>query len=437
MRRSLGFAFVASFGVYLTPLVGPHAIEFLGPALVSQLTRGGVEPAWIAANVGVALAAQALLGLAIAWALRRTWRRWATIPLTLFAVVFTLPPLYILVIPAHFLIERDVASERQDWAERCVVPDAWLVPIRTPVTATAPQAWLASRASGRYAIVRVRTCDAIDARVPQPGPGRNGGVNFMLTPAFAAPRGGTMFERVETATGARSWWRLTADGERFDPLPIESQALLTVLANDGSAVGWLEQLRDAEVPVYRLHVRSMDPVYERIIRVPVPAVSAAPVELDTAARVVALWADDRIVSLDFDGAVIGESPSTRDAVRAQLGTYVRGAGGWLAWDAYREEGRYALAWSLAPGTGRHEERKGRSITSAALDPAGRYVAVSATTALSIGHARDTVYVLRTDTGAEVYRRYLPTYTRATVAFLDGGFFAYSDAAGTHLLILPK
>src|SRR5262245_42143573 len=344
-KRSFVLTTVASFAVYLTPLVGPHTIELLGPALVLQLMRRSVEPGWIAANVGVALAAQALLGLAAVWALRRPWRRLGAIPLTFFALVFTLPSLYLVVIPGHFLIERDVAPERQDWAERCIVPDTWLVPIRTPVTSTASQHWLASRSSGRYAIVRARTCDAIEARVPQPGPGRNGGVNFMLTPAFAAPRGGMMFEQNETATGARSWWRLTPDGERFERLPTEVQPEPPVLSNDGDAVAWLEQLRDSDAAAYRLHIRSMDPVYERIIRVPFTAIFPAPVELDSAARIVVLWADDRIVTLDFDGVVIGVSPSTRETVRAQLGTYVRSGHGWLAWDAYREEGRYTLAWS--------------------------------------------------------------------------------------------
>ena len=56
---------------------------------------------------------------------------------------------------------------------------------------------------------------------------------------------------------------------------------------------------------------------------------------------------------------------------------------------------------------------------------------------SIGHIRDTVYVLRADTGEEVYRRYLPMYVRSTVAFFDAGHFAYCDLAGTHILVLPK
>ena len=76
---------------------------------------------------------------------------------------------------------------------------------------------------------------------------------------------------------------------------------------------------------------------------------------------------------------------------------------------------------------------GRSITSAAVDPTGAFIAISETTALSIGSASDVVSVVRTDTGAEVFRKYLPRYARSSVVFFEGGLFGYADLEGTHVL----
>jgi hypothetical protein len=41
--------------------------------------------------------------------------------------------------------------------------------------------------------------------------------------------------------------------------------------------------------------------------------------------------------------------------------------------------------------------------------------------------------MRTDTGAEVFRKRLPRYARSVVQFFAGGYFAYSDLEGTHIL----
>jgi hypothetical protein len=69
----------------------------------------------------------------------------------------------------------------------------------------------------------------------------------------------------------------------------------------------------------------------------------------------------------------------------------------------------------------------------AADPAGRYIAFSTTTTLNIGDTRDTVAVLRTADGEEVFRRYLPAYNRTGVIFLGTEYFAYSDGGTTHVL----
>jgi len=53
--------------------------------------------------------------------------------------------------------------------------------------------------------------------------------------------------------------------------------------------------------------------------------------------------------------------------------------------------------------------------------------------LNIGNTRDTVVVVRTSDGQEVFRRYLSAYNRTGVAFLGREYFAYSDYGTTYVL----
>ena len=101
------------------------------------------------------------------------------------------------------------------------------------------------------------------------------------------------------------------------------------------------------------------------------------------------------------------------------------------------KGPYQLSWSLAEGSGTRRANKGRSITSAAVDPSGRFIAISESTTLNIGSARDAVYVFRTSDSTEVFRTYLPRYARSQVVFFAGGLFGYSDLIGTRILVIPQ
>jgi len=155
-------------------------------------------------------------------------------------------------------------------------------------------------------------------------------------------------------------------------------------------------------------------------------------DVDTEAREVLLWRDRSPLIVTFDGQTRPASFEPGD-IRAQSSTYIRVGDGWVAWDAYKEDGPYQIGWSLGGRSGRHRTNRGRAVTSAAVDPTGSYIAISETTTLSIGKARDVVYVLRTNDGADVFRRFLPRYSRSPVVFFEGGFFGYSDLDGTHIL----
>ena len=110
-------------------------------------------------------------------------------------------------------------------------------------------------------------------------------------------------------------------------------------------------------------------------------------DVDAEARAVLLWRDDRPLIVGFDGERRPVSFDPGD-IRAQSSTYLRVGNGWVAWDAYKEDGPYQIGWSLDSGSGRHRTNAGRSVTSAAVDPTGSYIAISETTTLSVGNAKD-------------------------------------------------
>ncbi len=85
-------------------------------------------------------------------------------------------------------------------------------------------------------------------------------------------------------------------------------------------------------------------------------------------------------------------------VEASGTSFLRAGNGWVAWDSYRDRGPYRVEWSLAGGSGYHEILKGRHVTSLAVDPEERFVALSISTALNIGAFGDKVYVIRTEDG---------------------------------------
>ena len=112
-----------SFSVYLIPLVGAHAAWLLGESLSHSVTRGEREPAWLGAEIGVALAMQGIAGAIWYWILRRPRSLRALVLVAVILVfVVTANWLYTIALPTRFLIERDAAPERQPWPIACSIP---------------------------------------------------------------------------------------------------------------------------------------------------------------------------------------------------------------------------------------------------------------------------------------------------------------------------
>jgi hypothetical protein len=446
-QRRFWLALVGSFAIYFLPLVGPHGVWFYGDGLLRELRDGSRETAWIAADIALAVMLQAAAGLLLFWAAGRTlWLGAVALLAALPMFTITLNLLFLVAIPLSFLVEADTAAERQDWPEHCTVAGVSLLNIRTPVTqpANGVGSWWVSRPDGRYALLRVPSCDLLEAAIQLPPVGPAMGVEFMLSLNFATADGTTLLRRMETASGRESWLVLRKPDASLIPVPVPHGASgEPILSNDGGAVAWLEAVEGSDTPTLEtLRIRSFAPDGVVTARTdlesaftPIRQEANALLELDTAAGRVTVWQDDRPRVLDLAGV---EPPQLLppSGVQAMYITYRRSGTGWLAWDAYQEQNPYVVAWSIAAGTGTHRVPKGRSITSAAVDPTGRYVAISTTTARSIGNVTDAVFVLRASDGAQVFRRNLPAYSRSTVVFFGREFFAYSEGGRTHVLRIP-
>jgi hypothetical protein len=436
-------AVLGSFGVYFIPLIGPHAAWFLGVALVASVT-GDRSRTWMAADIAVALLSQIAVGLALYWSLRGSWARkiiWlGIIPLTMALNVG-----YLSAIPAFFLIEADTAPEMNTWAEHCFVRAVELRPVRSSAVQTGRSArtwWAARPPDGRDTLLRVPECVTTDAVLPAPGKSPEGYLDFFISLQFASPDGVAIVEQTDRRSTQRTWWTLTDPVAPLQRLAASSETFQSppIISRRGDAVAYLTTVPGSGPPVLsQVLVRKATPgsvaVEADIDLAPFGPASYVLLDVDAEAREVLLWRDDRPLIVSFDGRGRPVSFEPGD-IRAQSSTYVRVGDGWVAWDAYKEDGPYQIGWWLGRGSGRHRTNAGRSVTSTAVDPTGSYIAVSETTTLSIGNAKDVVYALRTEDGAVVFRRYLPRYSRSTLVFFEGGFFGYSDLEGTHILKIP-
>ena len=372
-------AFLGSFGVYLIPLVGPHASWFLGEALIEEL--GGSRPAaWLVVDLAVAGFAQFAAWLVLRWSLDGAHIRklaWlSAIPLAI-----GLNVAYLAVIPGYFLIEPDTAPETSTWAEHCFVRGVSLMSIRTgvDVAGSGASAWWTQRPDSGYALLRVPDCSLTDAVLPKPTVQPGGRVDFLIGLQFATPTGSAIVERTDTSTSQRSWSVLDEPTASLRTL-IASAGIhgAPILSRSGDAVAWMEPVSGSGPPILeRVLIRRAGsaPGFADVDveLAPFGPASYTLLDLDTAARELTLWRTDRPLVVGFDGQErpssfeaghTGMPPSGHDIPPSdeRLGGVGRLSG----------RGPYQVAWSIGSRSGTHRTNAGRSITSAAVDPTGTF-----------------------------------------------------------------
>ena len=351
-----------SFGVYLIPLAGPHAIWLLGESLMQGLMRNR-NVWWFVTEVALALVAQIGVGALLAWSIRGSRLRllawFAAIPVLVAGINVAV----LVAIPSHFLIEPDTAPEVSGWEEHCFVRDAGLMPIRT--TAAQPPAgasvwWMQRPPDGRYALLRLPDCVLTDAVLPTPTVQPGGRVDFMFGLQFTAPGGAATAERYVPATSERSWWLLASPSAAL--VPIEPPDLV-----DGAPILSRRSRRRGVDPAGRGQRSSATagrPAAARrlVRRGPYRRTGAVwPCVVHAAGR---RYGDERDTPLEKRPA--GARPLRRreprreasprtSSARRRRPISVREMDG-VAWDAYKEQDPYQLAWSFPAGFGTHRTR---------------------------------------------------------------------------------
>jgi len=421
-RKAAGFALAASFCVYLIPLIGPHAAWILG----EMLFRGGAErsPGWAATNLAAAVGLQLTAALLCYWFFAKPgWSRVIPLLAGLPLAFLLAQSIFMVKIPTAYLEEPDLAGENISWPGICSVPEVEQTHLHTD-----SEIWVRySQHPNQYAILTMPDCRLSRVTLPEPHLSPGGKVDFMIDVTSVAPHGRAVVQRWETGSGRPSWWIVPGPESPLEPLPGSYPASgAPILSTDAAWTAWVEQ--------NHLFLRSLQSGgKERVIDLSGLGLASFVLRrVDLSSEEIRLWRNDRLVIAGFDGKLKREYAPT-SALRPQYNTFLESGDHWLAWDAYRDSDAYLVQWSLPGGSGRHRVPLGRTIHDAAFDHAGKWVALSVGTSLNIGNAKDAVYVLDAAGGREVFRRYLPRYDRSPAAFLQGGYFAYSDLSGVHVL----
>jgi hypothetical protein len=423
--RSTLFAGAASFAVYAIPLVTVHWVLPFGVALAHEITSD--RPiAWKLADVALALGAQvALFGLVRA-ALARS-RRLAAVVLvgTLVPAAFVLNGAYLVAIPAWFLIDTDPAEDVDSLTEACSVAGYSLAPVAAGLARGLEERGEAVLVADDGTNVAILGPDCRVEPVVEPAVQSAPGLQQVL------PDGAIVFSELLQSTSTYRYWLVARGADTAVPLPEPDGVRFErapVVADEGTAVAWPVRANDGRTIV------AIEPMGSGASMRVTPTLPGPPISMVlavnmTRGELVVVRELETFAGVGLDGGVLW-GPTSQGELAVHPATARRIGDDWLWWDAYREDGPYRLAWWTREGKGRHAVPKGRHITAAALHPAGRYVAASTTTSLSIGSIQDAVFVLDSRDGTLVWRRTLRAYARSLVAFLGRDLFAYSDLEET-------
>lgn len=418
---------LASFLVFALPLFTVHgpAWMFGASVLRTVLQRDSPRPAaWILADVALLLVAQLVLFLLFRLVFERaTVPRLAALGGGVLGLTALANLLHGLVIPAYFLVPPDKARESHEWIDQCSVDEAFLLPVRSPADcalASSGQAWIGRGKDQAPWLVESPGCTLTELGAKADG---------IVGTRYVVPDGASLTQVQLPNEDAKWIYQPGPKGDRIEVLPPEGVSGVDggpILSNDGTWVGWIRRPEAAASP--ELVMRHVDGTDERTFSLRAAGIGGLELlAVDLDANEILLARNQReYLSLGLDGFLRWGPVQPKD-VEPLATTFRRlGADGWVAWDGYRDEGSYRLSWSLPFGKGHHEVQAGRLIHAVAVDPGGQYIALSVGSAYSFGRAKDAVYVLRADDGAEIFRRYLPRYSRPEVAFLAPGLLAYGD-----------
>ncbi len=421
-------AFIGSFTVYLTPALAVHTgLMPVGIFLLGAfygLTSG--EFVRSVSSILFVLLFQILLGLAIFWTLRG-FRWWKSVALVLLLPVlaFALNAGLFIGLPALFLLERDPAPEFGELAEVCQVADAFVLHVTAGVEGALESkgvAWISTRRGNHWAMLSMPDC-----RVREVGEVKTTSVARVSANGDVLYRShGGGFVRLSPATPAQA----IAEPD----LVISARSWQPILSDDGSTLVWLDRaggpVEQGKVRRHVLRLRALGSGESETVR-------TVQLELSPRAQITLIGADTRagrytlsrfrneVLAVDGHGRVVW-GPFTPNGTYSPRFAFHRLGDGWLAWDSYRDKGRYKVVWSTAGGQGRMEVPKGRTIEHVSVDPSGRFAAVSVRGSVRMISLASALVVLRLSDGKEIYRRFGDPHQRYWPAFLGSEYLAVSD-----------
>lgn len=422
-------AFLGSFAVYLLPIVSPHIAMIWGVVVVMEVASAyRREPLWLAVDLTLAVLLQAAAFLLLYWMLRRpAWWRIA-IPAAAAPVFFiALLSAYMWLIPVYFLVEDDTAPAIDDWPVICTLPEAWLDAQRSQIDMSnqaAMNVWITRGGGADHLILEMPDCVT-----------RSG---FLLSLTGSSgidqvtPAGDVLY-RIHDKDSAKFEHRLLAAGAAeakvltAPPGEYAHSYWAPVLSVDGTALAWLERVALADGTRQQL-VRTRDVAsgMEQTHHTRQPIRDQLELLYYDSRRGEFLFSryPNEVFGIDTAGHVTW-GPVRIDGIESVDRNVRRLAGGWVAWEAYREQGRYRIVWSLPGGGGFRDVPKGRHINSVSTTVSGDLIAVSVTGSVSIGNIESAVFVFRSSDSDEVFRRYLPRHTSTPVQFLGDEYLAMS------------
>lgn len=420
-------ALFGSFAVYLVPIYSVHVSLPLGAILWTAVISGygGRNPVWIAAILGLAIVLQCIAGALIYWLLRAL--RWVRVLVLLAGCVGIFAVVqfgYLVAIPWALLTEREKSAEVGDWPIVCSVANAEIAESRSLSAALqrSSEVWLIVDGD-HYGLLTMPDCRMRKLPIS----------TFRTTIDQMIPQGRALFRASEQNGGPERQFVLDLDGK---VLPLQKPKDLThwrpVLADDGTAIAWMENKRVSGETGARwiARIRELPSMSERTIDLQMDR--PASIEIlafdPQAGRIVARRNGREIVTINNAGRISVDA-NMPDSENQPTQRMFELGNGWVSWDVYRDEGRHRVAWSLPAGNGHHEVPLGRGVRHVTASPDGQLIAVSVGPNVRVGSIRDAVYVLRADNGEDVYRRYFQPHRRSLPAFLGTEFLAITVMDG--------
>jgi hypothetical protein len=334
----------------------------------------------------------------------------------------------------------DPEPERTDLQEVCTIDGKWLSPIgpgNHPLPGPAKFALLHDSRQGHW-LLDAAGCGLREVKLP-------------------APRAREIIAPMELTNDAILYAVMGDPPERYGLLDFSTghQVVSTMpqdeegkspgahFSFDGTVAAWMEDGSDNSRD--RVHIAQLDRLESAIVFAPGERLGVDEyyvVDVVAGGKAVLLerWRGGYLL-VDSSGALIRNFPLD-DGVRARLGSVrLSERGDYLAWEGYRESGRYVIQWRINGQLLRKELAPRSSISGAAVSSDWKWIAVSSSANTRGGGGVESVTVWFRD-GTIRYHKRLRKATRAPVVFLGDDLFAYPEIdekgqATTHVFRLPR